>query len=319
MLPISVQNNILSLLKTVTSKSSLISARKNLTEGYREPKGIKVGFSNEEEAISYVATRMPATFEAVTTVLNQVPLEEITSVLDLGSGPGTAALAAALRWVQCPHFHLIEGNSFMKGLSEKLLENIPEIAHQNFSFHSDNILNLSDVDTYDLVILSYVLTELSSKEQEALLLKAWEKLKKGLVLVVPGTPQAYKQLMIIRDLLIHKGAFIVAPCPHHKPCPLTGDDWCHFSTRLARPAFHKEIKDVALGYEDEKYSYLVALKEPTERIGARVIKRPLKRSGHVILDLCATDGLYRQTVSKKDKDYKRATKIVWGDSFGKVI
>lgn len=313
LLPNSVQNNIHALLKRTGSKPSLVKARENLTKRYREAKANRAGFASQEEAIAYVAARMPATFGACEAVFENVPLAQISSVLDLGSGPGTVALAAALKWPQCTQFQMVEGDTFMRELSRDIFADVPEIAHQRFDFKTDNLLTLSLSDSYDLVILSYVLNELSSKNQEMVLKKAWEKTSKGLVIIVPGTPEAYRQLMRLRDLLIEAGGFIAAPCPHHNACPLTGDDWCHFSTRLSRSSSHKEIKDVSLSYEDEKFSYLVALKEPVKRAGARVIKRPLKRSGHVLLDLCTNEGLIRQTLSKRDKElYKAGTKVLWG-------
>lgn len=45
-------------------------------------------------------------------------------------------------------------------------------------------------------------------------------------------------------------------------------------------------------------------------------RKPLHRSGHVTLDLCTSDGLKRETISKKNKAlYKEATKVKWGDDF----
>jgi ribosomal protein RSM22 (predicted rRNA methylase) len=164
--------------------------------------------------------------------------------------------------------------------------------------------------------LSYVLNEFSADEQSLVLQKSWAAAKEALVIIVPGTPVAYQQLMVLRDQLIGEGAFIAAPCPHHEKCPLKEGDWCHFSTRLPRSSFHREIKNATLAYEDEKYSYLVALRKPLPRTSARVIRKPLSRSGHVILDLCASDGLKRQTVSKRNKErYREVTKVVWGDSW----
>jgi ribosomal protein RSM22 (predicted rRNA methylase) len=318
LLPIGVQKNIEALLNAAASKPSLKKAREQLTQRYREA-GVKMaGFVSPEEAIAYVAARMPATFAAVQAALGRVPLD-IFSVLDLGAGPGTAALAAALHWPACSRFHLVEGDSFMKGVSQRILQDVVQIASQTFSFQQANLTNLSIDDSYDLVILSYVLNELSIKDQTYVLKRAWEKSSKGLVIVVPGTPASYQQLMGMRNLLIEGGAFIAAPCPHHNACPLVGGDWCHFSTRLARSSSHREIKGVSLSFEDEKFSYLVALKEPAERSLARIIKRPLKGSGHVLLDLCTKDGLKRQTLSKREKaKYKAATNGVWGDGLDVV-
>ena len=317
MLPLSVQNSIHTLLESAGSKPSLVKAREQLTKRYRAVDGkAQAGFASRAEAIAYVAARFPATFAAMEAVLPHVPIDNITSILDLGSGPGTGALAASLRWPLCTHFHLVEGDAFMCELSQQLLKDVPNILHQTFSFQQSNLLDMCVNGVYDLVILSYVLNELSPKNQIQVLNEAWEKALRGLVILVPGTPDGYQQLMMLRNFLIELGGFIAAPCPHHEACPLGEGDWCHFSTRLSRSSTHRAIKDVSLPYEDEKFSYLVVLRDTAPRSAARLIRKPLKRSGHVMLDLCTQEGLQRQTVSKRDKAlYKDATHVAWGDSW----
>jgi ribosomal protein RSM22 (predicted rRNA methylase) len=317
LLPLSFQKQIDLLIQASGLKSTLVSAREHLTKRYRAKQGTeRGGFTSSSEAVAYVAARLPATFAAVEAVLPHVPLDNISSVLDLGAGPGTAALAAALYWPTCQKFYLVEGDGFMSELSQKLFKNLPEIQHQSFSFQKANLLTQTLDSSYDLVLLSYVLNELSANDQAEILQKAWRAANKGLVILVPGTPAGYGQLMILRDHLIELGAFIAAPCPHHEKCPLKEDDWCHFSTRLQRPSFHREVKNVSLPYEDEKYSYLVAVRDPVPRTSARVIRKPLQRSGHVLLDLCTSNGLSRQTISKRDGEhYKAAVKLAWGDDY----
>jgi ribosomal protein RSM22 (predicted rRNA methylase) len=317
LLPLSFQEHIRLLIKTSHPKPTLVTAREELTKRYRADQERKRGgFSSSSEAIAYVAARLPATFASIEAVLPHVPLNNISCVLDLGAGPGTAALAAALYWPNCQKFHLVEGDAFMSEVSQKLFKDLPEIQHQTFSFQKANLLTQPIDSSYDLVFLSYVLNELSANDQGAVLQKAWKAADRGLVILVPGTPVGYRQLMVLRDQLIGLGAFIAAPCPHHHKCPLKEDDWCHFSTRLQRPSFHREIKNVSLPYEDEKYSYLVAVREPVVQTPARVIRKPLQRSGHVLLDLCTSHGLRRQTISKRDKEnYKAAIKLAWGDDY----
>lgn len=317
MLPLSFQERIRLLIERSYLKPALVSAREQLTKRYRVDQGREQkGFVSPAESVAYVAARLPATFASIETVLAHVSLDNISSVLDLGAGPGTAALAAALHWPGCQKFHLIEGDAFMNEISQSLLKDLPEIQHQTFLFQKGDLLTGGVDSVYDLVLLSYVLNEFPADEQRLVLQKSWAAAKEALVIIVPGTPVAYRQLMVLRDQLIEEGAFIAAPCPHHEKCPLKEQDWCHFSTRLSRSSFHREIKNVSLPYEDEKYSYLVALRKPLPRTSARVIRRPLSRSGHVILDLCTSDGLKRQTVSKRDKDgYKVAVRLAWGDGY----
>lgn len=317
MFPSSVHHRIAALLAAAGTKSTLVTARDRLTQRYRAGSGKETqGFICAEEALAYVATRFPATFAAVESVLSHVSLDKVTSVLDLGAGPGTATFAAALRWSQCQHFHLVEGNAFMGNLSRQLLQDIPEVAHQNFSFEIMDLSYFQTTDQYDLVMLSYVLNELSEVEQKDVLSRAWGIAAEGLMIIMPGSPKGYQRLINARDFLIEQGAFIAAPCPTQGICPLQPGDWCHFSVRLPRSAVHRDVKNVSLTYEDEKFSYLFALRTPVSRPVARVIRKPLQRSGHVTLDLCTSQGVKRQTISRRDKNlYKIATKTKWGSEW----
>jgi ribosomal protein RSM22 (predicted rRNA methylase) len=123
--------------------------------------------------------------------------------------------------------------------------------------------------------------------------------------------------MLVREALFEAGAEIVAPCPHRLPCPLPADDWCHFSVRLPRSKAHRQAKGGVLGYEDEKYSYLVVARpglaaRPTS---ARVIRPPVVKKFEVELALCTTVGLAGRAVPKREPaDYKAAKKLDWGDA-----
>ena len=91
-------------------------------------------------------------------------------------------------------------------------------------------------------------------------------------------------------------------------------NWCHFAERLERTSEHRQAKLAALGYEDEKYSYVIFAREPIALPGARILRHPQKHSGHVELELCTPHGLTRETVSKRHRSrYKTARKAGWGD------
>ena len=79
------------------------------------------------------------------------------------------------------------------------------------------------------------------------------------------------------------------------------------------------VKGATLGYEDEKYSYLLVSKEPIERPESRIVKTPDKHSGHVRFVLCNLRGLETKVISKKEKEvYKEAKKLDWGDALPEV-
>jgi len=77
---------------------------------------------------------------------------------------------------------------------------------------------------------------------------------------------------------------------------------------------HRQLKSGALGYEDEKFSYLIASKLAYSPSGKRVLRTPIKRKGHHILELCTPIGIEKKIISKKEKDLYR--KVKWGDLIG---
>jgi len=73
-----------------------------------------------------------------------------------------------------------------------------------------------------------------------------------------------------------------------------------------------------LPYEDEKYSYLVASPQHHPAGKDRILKAPIVKTGHVILDLCTKEGQEeRRIISKSDgKAYTHARDCEWGDEWG---
>ncbi len=69
-----------------------------------------------------------------------------------------------------------------------------------------------------------------------------------------------------------------------------------------------------MGFEDEKYSYVILSKELLETDFSRLLKDPLRRKGHTLITLCTKNGIEQKTVTKKDKEYyKKINKLKWGD------
>ncbi len=144
------------------------------------------------------------------------------------------------------------------------------------------------------------------------------------VIVEPGSPDGYARVLAAREQLIAAGLRIAAPCPHGAVCPIEpGTDWCHFSARVNRSSLHRQVKGGTLPYEDEKFSYVAAVRPqalagaPVQTAPARVLRRPQLHKGHVMLDLCTADGtLARATVTKRHGTaYRAARDLAWGDSW----
>jgi ribosomal protein RSM22 (predicted rRNA methylase) len=166
---------------------------------------------------------------------------------------------------------------------------------------------------YDLVTAAYALNELPQEAALALLERVWPATRGALVLVEPGTPASYARLMELRARLIALGATILAPCPHDGPCPLEGD-WCHFAVRLASSSAQRSAKGARRGFEDEKFSYVVASRTAdADRARPRILRHPVVRPGHVRFRLCTASGIEEATVARSDPGYRDARKASWAD------
>jgi ribosomal protein RSM22 (predicted rRNA methylase) len=75
------------------------------------------------------------------------------------------------------------------------------------------------------------------------------------------------------------------------------------------------MKGGTLGYEDEKFSYLVVARPGIgSRTPARVIRPPVENKFSVSLAVCDVDGAQIRVVSSRDKvAFKAARKLGWGD------
>lgn len=313
LLKLSLENEI-SLISTI----KLHKAYTKLSQQYRSNrKDISNAFQNNEQRISYVAGRMPSTYESVYKVLNEIiedANENIYSLLDLGAGPGTASWASCELFDSIHKVTLLEQNLEMATLGKKLACDHPILKNATWIIQ-DILKYIHLVEPADLVIASYSFNEIPEKEQEKLLYQIWEKTNKFLVIVDPGTPESFLSIHNARKWFIKNQIKILAPCSHSYDCPaFMNQDWCHFYARVQRTSLHKTIKDGEKGYEDEKFSYLILTKETASHYETRIVRHPDIYSGHLKLNLCGENGFKTITYSKKNGGkYKQARKANWGD------
>ncbi|KAI0125373.1 mitochondrial small ribosomal subunit Rsm22-domain-containing protein [Xylariales sp. AK1849] len=149
---------------------------------------------------------------------------------------------------------------------------------------------------------------------------------------------------------------IIAPCTNHKKCPMYltpglahgRKDFCRFSQRFIRPPFlQKVLNAVHRNHEDVDFSFVAiqrgvnstsptslpttqgrnasdaafegyehAADAPNPLALPRSILPPLKRTGHVTLDLCTPTGTIERWIVPKSfskQAYHDARKAQWGD------
>jgi ribosomal protein RSM22 (predicted rRNA methylase) len=228
------------------------------------------------------------------------------SLLDVGAGPGTASFAAREAWPSLSAVTLLEHNPAFRSVAARLLPSARILAADLGA----------DKPKSDLVVASYVLAELPLASAAATAKHLWESAAQALVLVEPGTPDGFARIRAARAALIEAGAHVAAPCTHDKACPLEGTDWCHFSQRLPRSRDHMQAKNANVPFEDERYSYVAAMRQPVAHAAARILAPPIEAKPGLTFKLCDAKGLRTQFVATRDKeDYRRVRKLEWGDLF----
>ena len=134
------------------------------------------------------------------------------------------------------------------------------------------------------------------------------------MLVEPGTPAGFERLRGGEEVLIGLGAQGDRPVPargclpHDRVglVPLRGapraKSRCTGNSRARR-----------LGYEDEKYAYLVVSPAPLAARQARLVRSPRRHKGHVRLVCARTGGFDERVVSRRDGElYKQARSVPLG-------
>jgi ribosomal protein RSM22 (predicted rRNA methylase) len=292
-------------------------AARLVSENYREPDAM-VPLRGRAQQLAYLSVRLPATFAAVRRALGSaaeaLPGWSPASLLDLGAGPGTTLWAACEVFPSLEKLYAVERDPALLALGRELAQTSPQPALQNATWSAIDLQSWRPGERYQLTVASYSFGELAPAVRKRVLLAAWQACDGALVVVEPGTRRGFETIAGIRDFLIGAGATLAAPCPHARDCPMhAAGDWCHFSVRVERTAEHRRLKQGELGHEDEKFSYIVACKVPSHPAASRIVRHPLRYSGHTKLLLCTPDGLKQETVTRSQKErYRAAKRSDWG-------
>lgn len=286
-------------------ETALRQAIQEVTARYRSAERTGARLVNARvQALSYAAARMDATraaaFAALTALKGRAADFAPATLLDVGAGTGAATFAAQDVFPCLSSFACAEREEAMAQVGRALLPQAEWIRA--------DITDGAQLPRADLVITAYVINELSAPKRAQALERLWDAALEALVIVEPGTKAGFANILMAREILCGRGAHIAAPCPQGGGCPLTADDWCHFTRRVARTRLQKYLKGGDAPYEDEHFSYLCLTRTPCAPAPARVLRHPQIRPGHIALTLCTPEGVRVQIAGKKKKEAFRAAK-----------
>ena len=294
-----------SLPSHIQSKLQEMFAQFDLKEQYANLSNLyKTNKANprltEQMGIAYARGRMPATFSVIKNVLQKFYEKGLhfDSVLDIGAGPGTLKLALS----EEVQYSAIEQSESMLKIFQTLHGNKNNVA-------KTSLQKFIKQQNYDAVFASYVINEIENKE--SCIKKIFELSSKYIFIIEPGTPVGFQNILLAKKIAPKYNAKVIMPCSVTENCPINSGDWCHFSVRLPRIFEHQLIKSGKLSYEDEKFCFVIFAKDSADEfVNSTVVKKPIKKKGHVIFDVCKQGKIERIVVPTK----KLEKEISWGDN-----
>ncbi|MCE2982469.1 MAG: hypothetical protein LW832_02770, partial [Parachlamydia sp.] len=128
----------------------LLKARIDLSDRYRSGTCKGPFMMTETHRLAYLSTRMPATYGAIAAVLQELkrraPDLSIHTLLDLGSGPGTALWAACEEFTSIQKTSLVEKDEYLAAWGKKLAVSANHAAIREGQW---DLKDLSHVQVFD--------------------------------------------------------------------------------------------------------------------------------------------------------------------------
>jgi len=289
------------------------AAAQALSQRYRAPRDGTPLVRDALDALAYAAFIMPATYAQLYGACAQISTRSSwsgTSLLDLGSGPGTASWVIQHFCPSLQHITAIERDPHLQHVARTLAQDttLPPTVYVQGDITSD-----TPWQPHDIVVIGHVLNELSASQRTSVIARAWQATRQLLVIVEPGAPAFFPIITGARQQLIQDGGHIVAPCTHHQHCPMPAGEWCHFGQKIARPDVQRTAKGAELGWEEAKYTFVACQRTPITHTGMRLMHDPMRAKGYIDVVGCDKTGIHTHRIQKRDTQrYAQMRRAHWG-------
>lgn len=290
------------------------------------------------KAAAYLSYFLPVNLAKVQVLLDEMPIPEPTGrlkVLDLGTGPGTGALAALDWWHRRNPQTVIPleviAVDHVRGALRQATDlwtryvqvtGIPGATMRTVegnltrSANSQWVGEARHAAPYDLIVLANCLNELHVEAADSVAagsalvseVLAWLAPTGTMMIVEPALRETARTLQQIRDrLLQERRCTVYSPCLHENPCPALVNpfDWCHEERAWIPPA-SIQILDERVGFIKDalKFSYLLLRKDGKTIVERRpdvfrVVSELRAMKGEKRAWLCNEQG--RQEVGRQDR------------------
>ena len=316
------------LCRSVADLSRLFTKdREERKRGYLDDEALRAG---------YLAYFLPVNLAKVQALLDELPPEQLCRpeerplrVLDVGSGPGTGALAVRDWMKQCTQ-RPVEVVAVDQALP--VLQDLAQLwrAYGQASgsqpaelkrLHA-NLERTRSLDVckqegpFELIVMANALNELWREARDpvgsrvAFVRGLLEMLLPhgSLIIIEPALRETAREFHQVRDRLLAAGACTVySPCLHDKPCPalVKPDDWCHEERPWTPPAIVAAIdREVGFIKDALKFSYVILRKDGRTIVQRRpdvyrVVSELRKMKGEKRAWLCNETG--RPEVGRQDR------------------
>lgn len=293
------------------------------TQGKRHPQ--ESFLKDSVDIAAYLGMRVPATFAQIAGALYQLkeayPDFKVESVLDLGSGPGTAVWATKQVFPELQTATCIDNEGTLLTVGREIFKSSG--LEVDISWEADSLRSDfgSKNNKYDLVIIANVLNELTDEERTKVVSRAFTQCSGVLVIVEPGTPKGAKIVDEAYKTFENKN-FLVAPYVENTFVQ-GGEHWIHFPQRFIRPEFQRRVRQqmrvsslMASDWEETKYAYIALSKhDPKTTDWARLLAPIKKQKAWFDITVLTAKGIEKLQVFKRDKEkYNLVRKLKWGDT-----